>query len=250
LISLARKTFEQPARLATSDLDPIREIAGEDALDYTLVIGGFHFVNRIADLLDVPQEILPKPLRRFEFLRRLTVQLGSIVMARMDLKNRVYTGSYEDVTNSLTPYFGSEIAKDLKNRLQPLESRPKLIETLHLALEERDRRSSLDRPIVESIQHIVEESLPASNQEAVGFHPIPKDPIEAFAFVGTRYAHHTTKDMVDAVRQVGYGDLEILDLAIAVADANMWARVYRLVGLEPDLYYFNAGSNLSTIAND
>ncbi len=250
MISLVRKTFEQPAWLATSDLDPVREIAGEDALDYTLVIGGFHFVNRIAELLDVPQEILPKALRHFEVLRRLTVQFGSIVMARMDLKNRAYTSSYKDATNSLIPYFGSEIAKDLKSRLQPLESRPKLIEALQLLLEERDRHTSLDRSIVGSVQHIVEASLPASHQEAVGFHPIPKDPMEAFTFVGTRYAHRTTKDMIDALRQVGYGDLGILDLAIAVADTNMWARIYRLVGLEPDLYYFDASSNLSAISTN
>ena len=33
--------------------------------------------------------------------------------------------------------------------------------------------------------------------------------------------------------------LEPENLAIAVADANMWARIYRLTGLKPELYYLN-----------
>jgi alkylhydroperoxidase family enzyme len=55
--------------------------------------------------------------------------------------------------------------------------------------------------------------------------------------VGTRYAHRTTKEMIDMLHQQGYDDLDILDLAIAVADANMWARIYRLFGLNANLLY-------------
>jgi hypothetical protein len=39
--------------------------------------------------------------------------------------------------------------------------------------------------------------------------------------------------MVEALRQAGFDDLRILDLAHAVADANQWARVHRLLGLDP-----------------
>ena len=35
------------------DLKAMRDIVGDDVLDYVLVITGFHFINRIADLLDV-----------------------------------------------------------------------------------------------------------------------------------------------------------------------------------------------------
>ena len=66
LIALIKKSFEIPARLKPSDLDQMRKIVDDDVLDYLLVIASFHFVNRIADLLDVPLEGLPKPLRRFE----------------------------------------------------------------------------------------------------------------------------------------------------------------------------------------
>jgi hypothetical protein len=85
----------------------------------------------------------------------------------------------------------------------------------------------------------VEKALPATVIDAQGIHPIPDDPIEAFAFVGTRYAFRTTKQMIDGLRQKGYDDLGILDLAIAVADANLWARMYRLVGLKPELFYLD-----------
>jgi hypothetical protein len=29
----------------------------------------------------------------------------------------------------------------------------------------------------------------------------------------------------------------LLDLAVAIADANQWARLYRLLGLPPELFY-------------
>jgi hypothetical protein len=44
------------------------------------------------------------------------------------------------------------------------------------------------------------------------------------------------KEMIDRLRQKGYDDTGILDLAIAVADANMWTRIYRLFGLDAGLY--------------
>ncbi len=55
--------------------------------------------------------------------------------------------------------------------------------------------------------------------------------------MGTRFAYRTTKEMIDMLRQQGYDDLGILDLAIAVADANMWTRIYRLFGLNANLLY-------------
>ena len=44
------------------------------------------------------------------------------------------------------------------------------------------------------------------------------------------------KEMIDRLRQKGYDDTGILDLAIAVADANMWTRIYRLFGLDAGLF--------------
>jgi len=52
---------------------------------------------------------------------------------------------------------------------------------------------------------------------------------------GTRFAYRATKEMIDMLRQQGCDDLGILDLAIAVAGAHMWTRMYRLFGLNPNL---------------
>jgi hypothetical protein len=237
LIVLVKKTVEIPARLKPSDLDPIRKIAGDDALDYLLIIASFHFINRIADLLDVPLEGLPKTLRRFEFLRRLTVRLAGVLLAKMDLANREYRISDQNALTNLRFQLTAASEMDLENALAAFKPRPKLVEVFQLLLEERDSRSSLDHKILAKIHIAVEKALPSNVIDAEGFHPIPDDPIEAFAFVGTRYAYRTTKHMIDALRQKGYDDLGILDLAIAVADANMWARTYRLAGLKPELFY-------------
>ena len=122
----------------------------------------------------------------------------------------------------------------------PLAARPKLVEILALALEERDRHSGLDRATVARLHATVEAALPATADEAQGFHARPADPVAAFAFVGTRYAARTTADMITALRRAGYDDVAILDLAIAVADANQWARLHRLLGLPPALFTLGA----------
>ena len=100
-------------------------------------------------------------------------------------------------------------------------------------------RSSLDRETLAKIHRVVEEGLPSNNNEVEGFHDRPQDPLERFAFVGTRYAYRTTTAMIEALRQKGYDDIGILDLAIAVAEANQWARSCRLLNLNPKLYYLS-----------
>jgi len=239
LIALIKKAFEIPARLKPSDLDPLRKIAGDDALDYLLVIASFHFVNRIADLLDVPLEGLPKPLRRIEFLRRLTLRIAAFLLSRMDLTNREYRLTYDNAMINLRSSLESTSEKELQSALAVFKPRPRLVEVFQLLLAERDSRSSLDRKVLAKIHAAVEKALPASVIDAQGLHPVPDDPIEAFAFVGTRYAYRTTKGMIDKLRQKGYDDLGILDLATAVADANLWARIYRLAGLKPELFYLH-----------
>lgn len=239
LIVLIKKNFEIPARLKPSDLDPMRRIVGHDALDYLLVIASFHFVNRIADLLDVPLEGLPKPLRRFEFLRRLTLRVAGGLLAKMDLANREYQLTYDNALTNLSSSAAIKSEMELADALAVFKPRPKLVEVLQLLIAERDHRSGLDRKILAKIHAAVEKALPATVIDAQGFHPVPDDPIEAFAFVGTRYAYRTTKRMIDSLRQEGYDDRSILDLAIAVADANLWARIYRLAGLKPELFYLD-----------
>ena len=197
-----------------------------------LVLGVFHFINRIADLLHVDAEALPERLRRFESIRRLGVRVASRILARGDLRNRPYAVGWDEARSRIAPLLERHDARALR----ALAPRPKLVEALQLALEERGR-SSVDRPTLARIHRTVEAALPVAATDVEGFHTRPADPVEAFAFVGTRYAYRTTAEMIDALRRAGYDDLGILDLAIAVADANQWARTHRLLGLPPDVFY-------------
>jgi len=191
----------------------------------------------MADLLNVPSEALPEPLRRFEILRRLTVRIASLIMSRMDLQNRKFNSSYEETLENMTPLFEQAMGRKPGNAFAPVKSRPRLIEVFRLALEERDVHSSLNRETLASIHRTVEDALPAGIEDAKGFHKRPENPVDAFALVGTRYAFRTTKDMIDELRRINYDDVGILDLAIAVAGANYWARIHRLFGLESELFY-------------
>jgi alkylhydroperoxidase family enzyme len=237
LIQLVRKAHVQPAMLTPKDLDSVRELSGDGALDYVQVIGLFHFINRIADLLHVSPEALPESLRRFESIRRFGVRAGSFVVSRMDLDNRHYEISYKTALKNITPVFNQAMGKNSGDVLVSLKTRPQLIEAFQIMLEEREFRSSLDREVIRTIQRTVEAALPKNSEEAEGFHTRPQNPIEAFAFIGTRYAYRATKDLINTLKQEGFDDLGIMDMAIAVADANQWARTHRLVGLEPELFY-------------
>jgi hypothetical protein len=159
----------------------------------------------------------------------------------MDLANREYRLTYNNALTNLQSGLTITSEMELESALAAFKPRPKLVEVFHLLIVERDSRSSLDRKILAKIHAAVEKALPASVIDAQGLHPVPDDPIEAFAFVGTRYAYRTTKRMINGLRQIGYDDPGILDLAIAVADANLWARIYRLADLKPELFYLNPG---------
>ncbi len=237
LIELVKKAHYKPAMMTPRDLDPIHEHSGDGALDYVQVIGLFHFINRIADLLQVSPEALPESLRRFEPLRRFGVRVGSFVVARMDLSNRQYSTTYEQALQNITPVFNQATGENPGEALSGLKKRPRLIEAFQIMLEERELRSSLDREIIKKVQQTVEAVLPEDRDEAEGFHSRPENPVEAFAFIGTRYAHRITGDVISALKSDGFDDTGIMDLAIAVADANQWARVHRLLGLKPELFY-------------
>lgn len=195
-------------------------------------------MNRIADLLHVDPEVLPARLRRFEWLRRLSVRAASLVMKRMDVGTRPYGLTYDDALAALAPVFERATGRPPGEELAGLRARPKLVEAYRLALEER-LRSSLPPLSLARVHRTVEAALPATRADAEGFHPRPVDPVEAFAFVGTRYAQRTTEDMIGSLRRAGHDDLGIVDLAIAVADANQWARFSRLLGLAPGLFYLD-----------
>ncbi len=213
-----------------------------------MVASAFHFVNRIADLLHVDSEGLPESLRRFETVRRLAVRALGAGMARMDLANRDYGKSYETALTEMEPVFTRALGQAPGGHFECVRERPKLIEVVRLALEERDERSTLDRATLCMVHGAVEEALPSCAEDSQGFHVRPADPVEAFAFVGTRYASRTTEKMIEALREAGYDDIGVLDLATAIADANLWARLHRLLGLAPEIFRLETLSAAEAVA--
>lgn len=198
--------------------------------------------------MDVPAEILPAPLRRFEVLRHLTVRLASFLMAKMDLAPRDYPLTYEEAVQQIRPFLGPQMGRAPEGYLAVLKQRPKMIEALKLSLEERDHHSGLERETLAEIQQVVEKALPANINETEGFPEFARDPVAALAVVGTRFAYRTTAEMIDALRRKGYDDTGILDLAIAVAEANQWARIHRLLDLDPAIFYLSQQQTVSNRA--
>ncbi|HYC54727.1 MAG TPA: hypothetical protein VEL28_07300 [Candidatus Binatia bacterium] len=248
LAGLVRKAFESPATLTPVDLEPLRRVAGNAAIDYVLVLGGFHFINRMADLLHVDSEFVPESMSRIPFMRRVSVFFGTLLMGRMDLANRPFAKTFEQACRDIEPSYLRGTGRQVGEDLRPLHACPKMVEVLKLALDERDVHSSLSRETVARVHGLVEEYLPACIEQAQGFHPRPSDPVEAFIFVGTRYPARTTAEMVEALRAAGYDDIGILDLATAIADANQWARMHRLLRLPRDILSPNVGDRDHSLA--
>ncbi len=236
LLELARRSHEAPASLDAQALDPLRAEVGEDAIDFAMVLVGFHHINRVADLLHVDPEAVPDALRRFDLVRRIGVRMGARLMGRMDLANRAYESSFQDEVARITPLLPAAERAGARQALAPFRSRPKVIEALRMALEERLDRSTLEPAVLSRVAEVCAQALPRDLSEATGFHPRPEDPVDAFAFVGTRYPARTTEAMIAALRRAGYDDEAILDLAIAVADANLWGRLARLFDLPAGLF--------------
>jgi AhpD family alkylhydroperoxidase len=231
IVGLCTKSCHGAASLCPADLAPLKSMVEDSALDYLLCIGAYHYVNRIADLLHVDPEVLPRPLRRVEPLRRLITGLASRMMRKsMDLSTKLYTDRYEHALAALTPIFEDQHGHGPGEALGVFRARPKILEDLMIDLQER-RESTLVRPIMAKVCAVVSAALPRSVDDVSSIHPRPKDPVEAFAFVGTRYAHRATADMVAALRQTGLDDLGILDLTVAIAASNKWERVCRLAGV-------------------
>lgn len=235
LVTLVRRCFESPTTLLPDDLLGLRALVGKDAPSYVLVLGAFHYVNRIADLLHVDSEMLPEPLIRFSSLRRAGVFFASKLFSRMDLRNRKYAYSFEEACQKIGPHYLAATGRKPDADLESLRHTPWLVEVLQRSLEERENRSLLTYDDFVRVYEGVEAALPEGSEEAEGFHARPAGAVGAFVFVGTRYAARTTRGMVAALRDEGYSDLKILDLAHAVAEANQWARVHRLLGLPRDI---------------
>lgn len=234
---MIRKTADRPTELVPPDLDSLHDLVGAATLDYIHVIETFHYFNRVAGMLGVASEAIPRPLRRFGFLRTGAVRLMGYVMKRGDHNNRDYDLSFEQALNDIRPIFVRATGKEPAAELEVLRDCPRLVEIIRMHLEERDTRSSLDRDTMARIHSTVEAALEERTDGRSRSPDQSGDLVDEFAHVGTLSAWRTTGEMIDALKREGYDDLGILDLAIAVADAAKWAMTHRLLDLDPDLLY-------------
>ena len=216
----------------------MRACVGDGALDYLYVLMSFHFINRIADLLHVAPEAIPESLRFVEPIRRMGVRVAArLIGGSMDLKNRTYESDYDREIEAIRPNLPADMQPHAEQLLSAFETRPKIVEALRLALQSRRVFVQSHPEAAVTVERTVRESLPATVEDAQGIHARPSDAVAALSFVGTRYAQRTTAAMVDAVRAEGFGDQDVVELAVAIADANQWERCWRLAGLDAELYW-------------
>jgi alkylhydroperoxidase family enzyme len=223
LADLVRKTVVAPARLEPADLDGVVQAYGTaGAIEIVSVLTAFHFINRIADLVGI-QSDLPIVQPRWRWLRRAGVRLLGWGMKRLaDLSNQRAAVDVEACLREAAETFGS-----LPAGYESMREAPNV--AAFLTTVARVARE-LDRDMVERVGAVVARSLPRDEEEATGFHARPAEPLEALAFVGTRYAARTTDDLVAAVRaKYGYGDAELTDLFYAISMHNGLARMNRLL---------------------
>jgi AhpD family alkylhydroperoxidase len=224
LEALVRKSFREPAALAPADLAPLLDRFGTvGTLELVNVLGAFHFINRIADLVDVPSD-LPLVQRRWPGLRRLGVRVEALGLRWLvDLRSRPI-----DVdTAALLAELEALRGEALPPGWVAMAEAPSAVATVHAVMRELP---SVDPDLLARVTRAVAAALPANEEESTGFHARPADAIDALAFVGTRYPARTTDALVEAVRtQYGLGDAELTDVFYAIAVRNAVERLDRLL---------------------
>jgi alkylhydroperoxidase family enzyme len=223
LIALARKTVLAPAGLVPDDLAPVVAAYGQrGALEIVSYVASFHFVNRIADLVGIRSDV-PLVQRHWGGMRRLGVRLQGWAMGQfLDLSNRdanvdaaAALAEAEAVLGRFPPGYGE------------LVKAPNVAAFLTTVADVVRR---LPPDLVGRVAPVVAAALPATEEEATGFHARPTDPIDALAFVGTRYPARTTDAMTDAVRaRYGMDDAALTDLFYAISMRNAFERMDRLL---------------------
>ena len=225
---LVRKSVRAPARLEPADLRPLVALLGVGgALEIVAMLGGFHFITRIADFVGIESD-LPMLRRRWPRLRAFSVRLQAAVFRRMmDLRN--------EASNVDVPALLAEMERvrggPLPAGYAAMRESPSAAAWAHRATVELP---TLPPEMLARVTAGVAAALPATEDEATGFHPRPADPLDALVFVGTRYAARTTDELVDAVRKSrGWDDGALTDCFYAIAYRNGVERVDRLLAALP-----------------
>lgn len=223
LVALARKTVFAPARLVPGDLAPVVAAYGQrGALEIVSYVASFHFVNRIADLVGIRSD-LPLVQPRWAWLRHAGVRLQGWAMGRLlDLENRDAGVDAETALAAAEAVLGP-----FPPGYRELVKAPNVAAFLTTVADVARR---LPPDLVARVAPVVAAALPATEDDATGFHARPADPIDALAFVGTRYPARTTDEMIGAIRdRYGFGDPELTDLFYAISMRNAFERMDRLL---------------------
>lgn len=226
--ALVRKSARAPSRLEPRDLKPVSETLGaRGALEVVSMLGGFHFITRIADMVGIDTE-LPLVQRRWRWLRTLGVRLQAAMFRRaLDLANQPMQAEVDVLLKEMEAVRGAPLPAGYA----ALRRAPNVALWAHRMTVELP---SLDPGMLARVTRAVAEALPSSEEESTGFHRRPSDPLDALAFVGTRYAVRTTDSLVNRVRAAyGWGDGELTDAFFAIAARNAFERVDRLLAAEP-----------------
>jgi hypothetical protein len=198
-------------------------LGASGALEVVAMIGAFHFVTRIADLVGIEPE-LPLVRRRLRWLRSLGVRVQARMMRRvMDLANTSVEADVPALLAEMEKIRGEALPAGYRSTTLA----PNVAAWAHRLTIELPR---LDAAMLAQVTRAVAAALPGSEEEATGFHARPDDPVDALAFVGTRYAVRTTDALVDAVRKArGWNDGGLTDLFFAISARNAFERVDRLL---------------------
>ena len=225
---LARKSVWAPAALEPADLRPLLERWGvPGTMELVTVLGSFHFINRIADLVDVDAD-LPLVQRRWRWLRGAGVWLqGRMMRLMVDLANRPADVDADDLLADLGRLRGSALPAGYDAYRQA----PSAVASLHCTARSLP---SFDPDMIARVTSAVAAALPADESESTGFHPRPDDPLDALCFVATRYVVRTTDEMVEAVRRAyGWDDARLTDLFYVISYRNAVERLDRLLATLP-----------------
>ncbi len=226
--TLVKKTVRAPAKLEPGDLRPLIELLGvRGALEVVSMLGGFHFITRIADLVGIESE-LPIVQRRWRWLRTFGVRLQARLFRRvLNLANQPMNADVEVLLKEMEAIRGAPLPPGYS----ALRQAPNVALWAHRVTLELP---SVDSEMLARVTRAVADALPSSEEESSGFHPRPSDSLEALAFVGTRYAVRTTDTLVNRVRTAhGWGDPELTDAFFAISARNAFERVDRLLAAEP-----------------
>jgi len=177
---LVKKSVRAPARLEPADLVPLVGLLGTSgALEVVAMLGAFHFVTRVADLVAIESE-LPIVQRRWRWLRSLGVRLQSRVFRRvMDLANEAVEVDVRMLLAETERIRGAS----LPSGYAAMHASPNVAAWAYRMTVELP---SLDAAMLGRVTRGVAAALPASEDESTGFHARPPEPLDALAITSQR----------------------------------------------------------------